>query len=558
VAADAPAVPAVNPWVEVSPLGDLLVIAASRRAERDAIVLPDQRRTYGALLDGARHVARGLFALGVRPRDHVGVLLPNSVEFCEALLGIALLGAVAVPLNTRYKSDELGYVVDHSEMTCLLTGDHIDAHVGLTSTLAASFPSLDAAADPTHLRLAEAEKLHSIVLLRGGDRAGFVDRARFDALAAAADHALVDGLRDRVRLRDPAMIVYTSGTTSRPKGCILSHEALTRSGLARAHERLEPAEHDVYWSGGPLFHIGSLAPFLACVGVAGTYLCDVHFQAQRALALMEQEGVTSAWPLFPAIMTALTAADTFDPQALRTLNTIVLIGPPVLLRETQSLLPWARLLNACGMTETSAMYALNPYDDTVEQRAATGGTLLRGLEARIVDPETGVDLPAGEVGEILVRGYSVMNGYFRDPDKTAEALDPDGWLHTQDLYVADETGHLTFQGRLKDMLKVGGENVAAVEVEAFLCRHPAVRLAEVVAGPDPRLEEVPIAFVELHAGERVDEQELIAFCQGQIASFKIPRAIHFVEPNEWPMSTNKVDKNVLRRWVLDPKRRVAK
>jgi fatty-acyl-CoA synthase/long-chain acyl-CoA synthetase len=230
----------------------------------------------------------------------------------------------------------------------------------------------------------------------------------------------------------------------------------------------------------------------------------------------------------------------------------------VLLRETQSMLPWARLLNACGMTETSAMYALSPQDDTVEQRAETGGTLLRGLEARIVDPDTGADLPAGKVGEILVRGYSVMDEYFRDADKTAEALDRDGWLHTQDLYVADDTGHLSFQGRLKDMLKVGGENVAAVEVEAFLCRHPAVRLAEVVAGPDPRLEEVPIAFVELHAGRRVDEEELIGFCRGRIASFKVPRAVHFIESDEWPMSATKVDKNVLRRWVLEPERWAAK
>jgi fatty-acyl-CoA synthase/long-chain acyl-CoA synthetase len=536
----------------------MLVAAAAHRPERDAIVLPDQRRTYGALLDGARHVARGLVALGVRPRDHVGVLLPNSVEFCEALFGIALLGAVAVPLNTRYKSEELGYVIDHSQMTCLLTGDHIDAPVGLTRTLAASFPSLGAATDPTSLQLDEARHLRSIVMLRGGDRAGFVDRPRFDALAAGADRAPVDALRGRVRLRDPAMIVYTSGTTNRPKGCVLSHEALTRSGMARAHERLEPSEHDVYWSGGPLFHIGSLAPYLACLAVAGTYVCDVHFEPARALALMEQEGVTSAWPLFPALMTALMGVESFDPQALRTLNTIVLIGPSVLLRETQSLLPWARLLNACGMTETSAMYALSPQDDTVEQRAETGGTLLRGLEARIVDPDSGTDLPSGKVGEILVRGYSVMDCYFPEPDKTAEALDRDGWLHTQDLYVADDTGHLSFQGRLKDMLKVGGENVAAVEVEAFLCRHPAVRLAEVVAGPDPRLEEVPIAFVELHPGRRVDEQELIAFCRGRIASFKVPRAVHFVESDEWPMSATKVDKNVLRRWVLEPERRTAK
>jgi fatty-acyl-CoA synthase/long-chain acyl-CoA synthetase len=185
-------------------------------------------------------------------------------------------------------------------------------------------------------------------------------------------------------------------------------------------------------------------------------------------------------------------------------------------------------------------------DDDLETRVTTCGFPIPGVEVKIAD------------GEILVRGVSVCDGYYRDPEKNAQAFDADGWLHTGDRGALDADGRVKFLGRLKEMLKVGGENVAAVEVEAFLCRHPAVRLAEVVAGPDPRLEEVPIAFVELHPGRRVDEQELIAFCRGRIASFKVPRAVHFVESDEWPMSATKVDKNVLRRWVLEPERWAAK
>jgi fatty-acyl-CoA synthase/long-chain acyl-CoA synthetase len=190
---------------------------------------------------------------------------------------------------------------------------------------------------------------------------------------------------------------------------------------------------------------------------------------------------------------------------------------------------------------------MTAIDDSKEARASSGGTALRGIEIRVVDPDTGDDVPDGQVGELLVRGYCVMDGYYNDPEKTAAALDERGWLHTQDLYSRMPTGHLVFQGRLKDMLKVGGENVAAVEIESMLSQHPAVKLAEVVGAPDPRLDEVPVAFVELKEGLELEEGELIRFCQGRIASFKVPRAVHVVSSDEWPMSATKIDKGALRR-----------
>jgi fatty-acyl-CoA synthase len=168
-----------------------------------------------------------------------------------------------------------------------------------------------------------------------------------------------------------------------------------------------------------------------------------------------------------------------------------------------------------------------------------------GRGVRIVDVESGGDVDPGVVGELLVRGYCVFEGYFRDPERTAATL-ADGWLRTGDLYSRGSDGSLTFNGRLKDMLKVGGENVAAIEVEAFLCEHPAVKLAEVVGIPDPRLDEVPVAFVELRSGSALRADELIEFCKGRIANYKIPRAVYFVEADEWPMSATKVDKRALR------------
>jgi acyl-CoA synthetase (AMP-forming)/AMP-acid ligase II len=203
-------------------------------------------------------------------------------------------------------------------------------------------------------------------------------------------------------------------------------------------------------------------------------------------------------------------------------------------------------MQACGMTETSGLFALSDPDETPQQRSISQGKPVPGMEVRIIDIETGEDAAPDQPGEILVRGYCVMSGYYRDPAKTAEALDADGWLHTGDLYAMSADGRLTFNGRVKDMLKVGGENVAAIEVEAFLCTHPAVRLAEVVGRPDARLDEVPVAFVELRPGQSATPEALIAHCQGRIASYKVPRAVYLMQAEDWPMSTTKVNKRELR------------
>jgi len=402
------------------------------------------------------------------------------------------------------------------------------------------------AEDPRRLALPEAPKLRSVVLLRGEERAGFIGKMAFDALAAEVDVATVDEARYRVRVRDSAVIIYTSGTTANPKGCMLSHEAMTRGAVTRARWRFRTRERKVHWGAGPLFHIGSLAPFIGTIGVLGTYLTDEYFDPGRALELMERERATMAWPWFPAIVQGLLDHPQFDAARLESLQSIMLIGPHSLVERVQALFPQAEVLQACGMTETAGIFALSDIAEDSTSRAHTQGKAARGVEVRIVNFETGQEAQPGEVGEILVRGYCLMNGYYRDPAKTAEALDADGWLHTGDLYSRSAEGSLIFNGRLKDMLKVGGENVAAIEIEAFLCGHPAVRLAEVVGMPDPRLDEVPVAFVELRPGANVGAEELIAFCRGRIASYKVPRAIHFLRSDEWPMSATKVNKRALR------------
>jgi fatty-acyl-CoA synthase/long-chain acyl-CoA synthetase len=535
-----------DPWVEVSTTGDLLVRAASEYPERVALVFPGSRYTYAELYQRARHVARGLVGLGVQPGDHVGLLASNTVEYVEGFFGISLIGAVVVPLNARHRAAELGYIIENGDLSAVLTTARSDQYVDFSRLLRAALPTLDQAVDPGRLRLREARTLLAAVLLAGEQQPGFLGRDRFDELAATIEPGRVDELRRRVRVRDIAAMLYTSGTTAHPKGCMLSHEAMTRGPVERARFRLGTGGHDVTWAPGPLFHIAALAPFLGSVGAGGTFLTDVHYEPRRALQLLAAERATVAFPWFPAAMQPLLDHETFDAEALKSLRSMFLIGPSVLLSRVQDALPNCELVAACGMTETAGIYAISDRTDSVQTRATAQGKPYPGVEIRIIDLETGEEVGPGVVGEILVRGFNVMEGYYRDPEKTAATLDRDRWLHTGDLYSWTTEGQVAFHGRLKDMLKVGGENVAAVEIESFLARHPAVEWVEVVGAHDSRLDEVPVAFVEIRAGRSVTEAELIALCDGQIARYKIPRAVHFIEPGTWPMSATKVDKRSLR------------
>ncbi|WP_421838723.1 class I adenylate-forming enzyme family protein [Novosphingobium sp.] len=533
-------------WSEVSPLADLLIRSAARYPDRRALVMPGLTLTYAELRDASIEIARGIIGLGLGQRAHVGILANNSRELVTAVFGAALANCVAVPLNARHKSRELGFIIENADLALILTTAADTRFVDFRAVLSEALPSLGSSAPGAPLALTEAPLLRGIVVLEGHAPAGFLSRADIAEAAQSVPVSAVDAARRATRLRDTALIIYTSGTTANPKGCLLSHEAVTRGPVERASSRFRAREHDVTWGGGPLFHIGSLAPFIGVIGTGGTYVTDVVFDAGKALDLMEQEQVSVAWPWFPAILQPLLDHPAFDPARLAALRKVLLIAPPALVNRVQHTFPEAEFMQACGMTETAGIFALCAPDETPEQRAVSQGKPVPGISVKIIELESGEEAAPDVVGEILVRGYCVMEGYYRSPEKTAEALDNEGWLHTGDLYARAADGQLTFHGRAKDMLKVGGENVAAIEVEAYLCSHPAVKLAEVVGRPDPRLDEVPVAFIELRPGQSATEEELIGFCQGRIASYKVPRAVFFMNDGEWPMSATKVDKRALR------------
>jgi acyl-CoA synthetase (AMP-forming)/AMP-acid ligase II len=539
-------------WSATAPLGDLLVQSARRFPDRKAIVFPESELSYAELLDGAISVARGIIGLGIAPRSHIGLLANNGHELVTGFFGAMLANCVAVPLNARYKAHELGFIIDNAQLALLLTTAADTSHVDFRETLSAALPSM-ASANATGAVITEAPTLRHVVLLSGEAPTGFMDPVSFAAAGSAVSADEVDSRRRCTRLRDIATIIYTSGNTANPKGCMLTHEAMSRGPVERADKRFRSGEYDITWGGGPLFHIGSLAPFIGSIGASGTYLTDTFFHPARAVELMQREGVTAMWPWFPAILQPLLDQPGFI-TATAKVRSMLLIAPEALVNRVQNLLPKAEIMQACGMTETSGIFALSDPDESQQQRATSNGKAVPGIEIRIVDIDTGLDAPHDMVGEIWVRGYCVMEGYYRDPVKTTDAIDADGWLHTGDLYTRSVDGRLTFNGRAKDMLKVGGENVAAIEVEAFLCSHPAVRIAEVVGKSDPRLDEVPVAFIELMPGITASAEDIIAHCKGRIAGYKVPRAVHFVQADDWPMSATKVDKRQLRGWLerLEP------
>ena len=535
--------------IQATTLGDLLLIAADQYPDTAAVVLPDKRLSYGELARRAMHKARALRALGIGPGDHVGLLLPTSMDFVETMFGIAMLGAVTVPINARYMPPELAYVIDNADLVAVLTTDEFDAAVNFVERLHSALPELKSVKDPNALALESAPKLRNVVVFGDTEADGMLTEAQFDALAGSTPENEVHLRRLQTRLGSTCLILYTSGTTANPKGCMISHEAMVRNSMALA-DRYALTADDSFWSPLPMFHIAAILPLAASAARGSTYVTTPHFKAGEALKMLESENVTCTYPCFWTIMGDLVNHEDFqtaDLSKIRLMNANFAVQPAVVGETMEKAMPDTVYVGTFGMTETAGTVTTSALDATREQRFTRLGTPLAGLEIRAVG-EDGEDLAAGERGEALIRGYSLFDRYYKAPEKTAEALDEDGWFHSGDMISIDGDGQVMFHGRIKDMLKVGGENVAAVEIESHLQKHEAVKLAQVVGIPDPRLQEIPAAFVELNEGCEVSEDELIAFCKGKIAGFKVPRHVRTV--TEWPQSSTKIQKFKLQEQIM--------
>ncbi len=538
--------------ISVSPLSDLLLKAWDQSPEQEAIVFPDARKSYDEVVQSVVRRARGLIGLGIKPGDHVGILLPSGIEFVETLFAVAMVGGVSVLMNARYRAPEVAYVAENADLVAIVTNSEADEFVDFVARLNEAFPELREVENPMDLSLPAVPKLRRLILHGGKQAPGFVDQDGFENAAQLIGEDAVHATRLGVRVRDTCMILYTSGTSANPKGCLLSHEAICReaSNLARNRWAFSPDER--VWSPMPLFHIAAMLSMIGAIEVGGTFIGQPHFDAGESLRQIEVEKASMLFLPFVTFHQAMIAHpdwDKTDMSSVRLMNSCFSQMPKAVGDAYRAKMPDALQVGTYGMTEASGIVTTGGYDMDPEMGFQALGYPMAGVSVNIVDLENGQILPAGQRGEIWIKGYSLLDRYYRDPEKTAEALNEDGWYRSGDIGSIDQNGHLLFHGRFKDMLKVGGENVAAAEVEAVLAAHEGVQLAQVVGLPDARLAEIPAAFVERSGEIEVSEEELLGFVKERIASFKVPRHIRFID--EWPMSASKIQKFKLRQQLMN-------
>jgi fatty-acyl-CoA synthase len=513
---------------------------ARRHPDREAVVGGAARLTYGQLRARVRDLARGLRGLGVGRGDKVALLMSNRPEWVLVDLAVVLLGATLVPISTWSRERELAYVLDHCDATTLVTMDRFRGQ---------NFLDLLAAIGPA--RLARLERV-----IRLGEGPPPITSLRWPVIAledvpigpSAASDALLDAGQRAVAPTDIAYILYTSGTTSTPKGVQLRHHALVEN-MFEIGERLHLGPGDRLWMGISLFWgFGCENALLALMTHAGCVVLQEQFDAAAALALIERERCTVYYGT-PNIALALWEHPDRAHRDLSSLRTGAAIGPPHAMQMVVDL--GAReICNVYGLTECYGNCTVTDARDPLPVRLSTVGRPLPGMELRIVHPEIRQPLPAGQEGEILIRGH-VTPGYYKDAARNAAAFDGEGFFLTGDLGLIDADGRLSFRGRLKDIVKTGGINVAPLEVEEVLLTHPAVEQVYVVGVPDARRDEVLAAVVVLREGRAASADDLRAFCRGQLAAYKVPAHVRFVERGDLPITASgKVQKHRLREAVL--------
>jgi fatty-acyl-CoA synthase len=532
-------------------IGQMLRDTAGRFPDREAVVFveDDIRLTYAELLSDAEAFAAGFLALGLAPGDRVGVWAPNRVEWVLCQFATALAGLIQVNINPAYRTHELEYALNKVSCKALVLADTFKTS-DYEAMLQALAPELE-----THphgsLQSERLPHLRAAITLGEEAPAGFF---QFADIVDLAEDAHYDALRDLtagLKPEDAINIQFTSGTTGAPKGATLTH----RNILNNAHfvgKAMALTETDRLCVPVPLYHcFGMVMSVLACASVGAALVFPGEaFEPASVLKAVESERCTGLQGV-PTMFIAELNDPGFDRYDLSSLRTGIMAGSPCpveVMKRVIADMHMDECTIAYGMTETSPVSFQTRRDDSLERRTGTVGTVHPHVEVKVID-EAGDTVPRGTQGELCTRGYLVMQGYWDDPERTAEAVDAEGWMHTGDLGVIDEDGYCRITGRVKDMVIRGGENIYPREVEEFLYAHPDVEDVQVFGIPDDRFGEELCAWIKVKDGATVGEADIKAFCDGQIAHYKIPRVIRFVDA--YPMTvTGKIQKFEMRNAMM--------
>ena len=539
-----------NPLLGVT-IGAQLDRTAARFPDNEALVVrhQDVRWRYREFTEKVDAFAAGLLALGLEPGDRIGIWSPNNSEWAVTQFAAAKAGLILVNINPAYRLAELEYALNKVECRALVTAEAFKSsrYIEMLRKLA---PELDRAG-PGALKAEKLPHLETVVRLGTETTAGMYNFADVPALAGDAERDRLRALAGRLQFDDPINIQFTSGTTGFPKGATLSHHNILNNGYFNG-VTLGLSEQDRVCIPVPLYHcFGMVMGNLMSTAFGATMVYPSEaFDPLEVLRTVEAERCSVLYGV-PTMFIAELDHPEFAGFDLSSLRTGTMAGSPCpieVMRRVIGEMHMEEVTIAYGMTETSPVSFQSATDDPIERRVSTVGRVHPHVEVKVVDQE-GKLVPCGETGELLTRGYSVMRSYWNDEEKTLEAIDKAGWMHTGDQATIDAEGYCNIVGRIKDMVIRGGENVYPREIEEFLYRHPKVQDVQVIGVPDEKYGEELCVWIKLRDGEEANADEIKAFCKDQIAHFKVPRYVRFVD--EFPMTvTGKIQKFKMRETTI--------